>query len=369
MGKLTRYVLQQLIVAMVLVTVGLTSVIWLMQSVRFIDMIVNRGLTAGTFLYLTMLLLPNFLTIILPLALFIVVVFIYSKLIADHEVVVMRAAGLSQMELAKPALIMALVVVGLGYALNLYLLPQSYRMFKELKWNIRYSYSHILLQEGAFNNIAEGITVYVRNRSKDGELLGIFVHDKRDKENPYTLMAKRGAMIKGETGSRVLMLDGSRHGVDKKTNKLSILFFDKYIVDLENDISTDLVRSPEARELKLGELLNIENNEYVPPRNYGKFTVEAHRRLISPISGLAFTLIGLACLMSRHHYRYGRARQIVVAVAIVVALQLGQLALENLTAKNLALVPALYGMMAFPVVLGFVAVLYSGWPRRVRSAA
>ena len=74
MNELTRYVLRQLLVGMVLVTIGLTGIIWLSQSLRFVEMIVNRGVTGGMFLYLTMLLLPNFLSIILPVALFTVVV-------------------------------------------------------------------------------------------------------------------------------------------------------------------------------------------------------------------------------------------------------------------------------------------------------
>ncbi|MEQ8166013.1 MAG: LptF/LptG family permease, partial [Alphaproteobacteria bacterium] len=101
MSELNKYVLRQLLVGMVIVTIGLTCVIWLTQSLRFVDMIVNRGLTAGTFVYLTMLLLPNFLSIILPIAVFTVVVFTYSKLISDRELIVMRAAGLSQVALAR----------------------------------------------------------------------------------------------------------------------------------------------------------------------------------------------------------------------------------------------------------------------------
>ena len=88
MNGFTKYVLRQLFVGMILVTSGLTCIIWLSQSLRFIEMIVNRGLTAGMFVYLTMLLLPNLLVIVLPIALFTVVVFTYSKLITDRELVV-----------------------------------------------------------------------------------------------------------------------------------------------------------------------------------------------------------------------------------------------------------------------------------------
>ncbi|HBC07912.1 MAG TPA: LPS export ABC transporter permease LptF, partial [Rhodospirillaceae bacterium] len=168
-------------------------IIWLTQSLRFVEMIVNRGLSAGTFFYLSGLLLPNFLIVILPIALFTVVVFIYAKLITDRELVVMRAAGLSQFALAKPALILAAVIVVLSYTLHLKLVPDSYRAFRDLQWDIRNSVSHVLLKEGEFNNVGRTTTVYVRARTPDGQLHGILVHDTRDKAKPFTLMADRGA--------------------------------------------------------------------------------------------------------------------------------------------------------------------------------
>ena len=77
MNGFTKYILRQLIVGMILVTSGLTCIIWLSQSLRFIEMIVNRGLSGGMFVYLTVLLLPNFLVIVLPIALFTVIVLTY----------------------------------------------------------------------------------------------------------------------------------------------------------------------------------------------------------------------------------------------------------------------------------------------------
>ncbi|MGY8993440.1 MAG: LptF/LptG family permease, partial [Rhodospirillales bacterium] len=154
MDGITRYILRQLIIGMALVTAVLSCVVWLSQSLRFIDMIVNQSLNVGQFLYLTLLLLPNFLSIILPIALFTVVVFTYSKLIADRELIVMRSAGMSQLSLAKPVLILALPIVAFSYSLNAYFLPESYRLFRELQWDVRFSYSNVLLKEGTFNTLS-----------------------------------------------------------------------------------------------------------------------------------------------------------------------------------------------------------------------
>ena len=358
MDGLTRYLLRQLGVGMVLVTLGLTSVIWLTQSLRYVELIVNRGVSAGTFAYLTMLLLPNFMTIILPVALFSVVVFVYNKLHNDREIVVMRAAGVSQMALARPAVIIALAVVAAGYVLNLMLVPQSYRMFRELQWDIRYNYSHILLQEGAFNDISVNLTVYVRERSPDGQLMGILVHHRPDpKLPPVTYMAERGAMVVGPNGPRVVMFNGNRQEIDAETHNLSILYFDRNVFEIGDNKQQDIVRYREARERSFMELFNLEGDQSIEKKDYGRFAVEAHKRLTAPVSALGLVLVALARLISGGFTRQQQLHAILFAIGVFVTVQAATLGLENLAAKRLELIPLMYANVLLPVVVGLAFVI------------
>jgi len=343
---------------MILVTAGLTCVIWLTQSLRFVEMIVNRGLTAGVFGYMTLLLLPNFLSIILPIALFAVVAFTYSKLISDRELIIMRAAGVGQVALAKPALILGVIVVLVGYILNLYLLPESYRKFRELQWDIRYNYSHTLLQEGTFNTITDDVTVYVRNRATDGQLHGILVHDQRDKSKPFTMIAERGALAEGTNGNRVVMFKGSRQTVDTKTKQMSVLYFDRYVFDLGKEKTENAVRYREAREMSVPELFNLDKTK-MNPNDVGKFTIEGHKRLISPITALGYSLIALAFLISGGFSRRMQTQRNVLAISIVVSLQGIALGLENAAARNLDLVPVMYFIAILPVLAGYAGMVYT----------
>jgi lipopolysaccharide export system permease protein len=365
MDGISRYVIRQLAIGMVLVTVALTCVIWLSQSLRFIEMIVNRGLSAGSFLYLTMLLLPNFMSIILPIALFTIIVFTYNKLNSDRELVVMGSAGLGPIDLARPALILTTIVVLILYALNLYFLPVSYRMFRELQWDIRYNYSHILLQEGAFTNIAPNVTVYVRERSGNGDLRSILVHDARDKDKPTTIMAARGTLFRAGDQARVVMFDGNRQQVDKSTNKLAILYFDRYTFDLERQPAGTMARFREPRERFVAELFAVAGDPYVAPKDHGKFIVEGHKRLLSPLSALTFALIGLAALLTTAYERRGQTRFIMIAVGCVVVLEVTSLGLENIAARNLNLVPLLYLNGILPIAAA--AYLLVRPPGRSRS--
>src|SRR4028119_2155350 len=108
MPRLDLYIFRQLAGALLAVTVGLAALVWLTQSLRFIELVLDRGLSFLVFIELTGLLLPSFFAVILPITTFLVALFVYVRLSTDRELVVMRAAGLSQWRLARPAIAPAL---------------------------------------------------------------------------------------------------------------------------------------------------------------------------------------------------------------------------------------------------------------------
>ncbi len=358
-----RYVFKQLAVGLLFITAGLTGVIWLSQSLRFVDLIVNRGLDAATFLHLVMLLLPNYLLVVLPIAVFAAVTFTYTRLISDRELMVMSAAGVSPMRLASPAILLAILVSILAYFLYLTILPTSYRQFHEFQWDLRYNFSHVLLEEGAFTDVGEGITVYVRERSADGQLRGIFVHDQRDREEAFTLLAERGALVGAEEGARVMLFQGSRQSVDPRTGSLSILYFERYAFDLDQTRREVAPRYREPRERTLSELLSARDDPSVNPDDYGQFSVEAHRRLTAPLTAVSFTMVAVSCLLTGAFRRYGQYRRVLLAVGIVLALSLATLGIENLASRNTALLPLIYALALGPII-GGALVLLRPWRRR-----
>jgi lipopolysaccharide export system permease protein len=74
--QIDRYLLRQLALALVAVTGGLVALIWLTQSLRFVELVVNRGLSFRVFFELTGLLIPSFVAVILPITTFVVVQFV-----------------------------------------------------------------------------------------------------------------------------------------------------------------------------------------------------------------------------------------------------------------------------------------------------
>ena len=359
--RIDRYIIRQLFTATLFVAITLTGVVWLTQSLRFVEMIVNRGLSVPLFLYFTILLLPTFLGIILPIALFVAVLFTYNRLLVDSELVVLRAGGYSHFNLARPALVLSVLITVACYALTLYFIPASYREFKDLQFTLRNSYPTVLLQEGVFNSVMKGVTVYVRDRGDDGELSGIIVHDARDPRRPITMMAERGLIATGEKGPRVVMVSGNRQEVNEKDGRLSLLYFDRYTFDLSTINTSSAVRWREPRERYLNKLFFPKSQEK-KIGFYNKLRMEGHHRLSMPLLASSFTLVGLALLLSGDFNRRGQLWRILSAVSVVVLIEVAQLSFKNVGERNPETSVLMYLSPIIPAVIA--AWLLGPWGRK-----
>jgi lipopolysaccharide export system permease protein len=345
----------------------MTGVIWLFIAVRAVEHIVNRGVSVKLFLHLSMLQVPNFIVYIIPFAVFIATLFVYSRLNSDRELIVLQAAGASPATLAKPALTVAFVAVLIGYAMTLYVTPKSYQGFRDLQWDIRYSFAHVLLKEGVFNSISDKITIFIRERKGRSELRGILYHDTTKAAKPVTIIAEKGVLTKSSDGARVTVFDGNRQEIDQKKNNLSILYFDRYTLNLSGFTPKPSNRFREARERMVEELLKLKIQDIGNPQDFGKFKVEAHQRLTTPMNTFLFSLIALVCLLLGDFSRRGQAKRIIIACIIFFTLWVSNLGIISFSAKNLQMIPFLYVFSIAPAFI-LLSLLFLNPRLKVRRA-
>jgi lipopolysaccharide export system permease protein len=358
------YLLRQLALPTVFATLALSGAIWLSQSLRFVDLIVNKGIPATTFAYLTALLFPSLLLVILPFALFSAVLFVYHRLAVESELTVLRAVGLSNLQIAAPCLLLGVVVTLIGYSISLYFMPLAFRDFRDLQLSIERDFSYLMLQPGVFNTPAADLTVYVRAYRPDGALEGVVVQDERQARQPVTMLAEEGSLLQGPDGPLFVLKRGDRQEFELKgggTPSLSMLHFDRYTLDLTANAAPPGDRSPKPKELYVQELLDPPAS-LSEPRRMGRIA-EGHKRLTWPLNALAFALIGLAALLSKGFDRRGPWPSLLIATIGVVLDQALTMAIGSLAEKNLALIPLLYAATIGPALV-CLAVVAGGWPRR-----
>lgn len=332
MDSIDRYILRQLIVVQIAVSSVLTGAVWMSQSLRLISLIVNDGLSFGTFLYLTSLLVPSLQLVTLPIATTVATIMVYNRLASDSELTVMRAAGRGPLRLAYPGIVSGVLATFFGLFLSLYVLPNTFREYRSQQQEISRDAAVLLIQEGQFTGLAPGLTVFVRSRNPDGEMRGVFIHDSRDTANIVTIFADRGLIAIADNQPRIVLIDGTRQQFERATNRVSVLQFARNVMEIPRRAGGGLLDGYlTAQERYLDELLWPEPDPR--HRDMLPFYAEATQRVAGPLFGLVGAMIVLAAILSGEYNRRGRTGRIAAGGTAFALLMVLYLAAINLSAR------------------------------------
>lgn len=365
MSLLSRYIFRQVSVATALATVILVFAIMLTTSMRLIQWIVDGGVGVGSFLWMVILSMPEFLIAVLPIGIVAASLIVYNRMLADGELLVMRGAGIGQLRLALPGLLVALVITGLSYSMTLYFWPVANREFRDLSAIAQSDVSAALLQTGEFNAIGDTMTIFIRERNPvTGDLRDILVHNTDNPAQPLTIIAKRGFVEDSPDGPRMVALDGVIQQLDAKTGKVDPVAFQSYTVPLAEAGAEDLVRSyQQPSERFLPNLLYPDPDSPRDQKNYNRLVMEGHKRLTDPLLPFAYAVFCLGILLTGDYNRRGLARRILIAAVGVVAIQATTMSVAGMARDTLELIPIMYAVPILTAIVGFVILLT---PRRRR---
>lgn len=208
MKILTKYFTRQLVVIFVMLLLVLTGLAWMVQIMSMMKFLLNYGIEVSSFLGLTVLMVPFIISIIIPFVTFIAVIFVYNKMISDNEITVMAASGLAPKQIARPALMLAVVLTFVHLGLNLWIVPITQSQFYNTQWNLRYGLAHMKLQESAFTQLTDGLVVYV-DKVSGHDLSQVMLSDMRDENSALTIFAEKGKLVSTARGLSIVMTNGS----------------------------------------------------------------------------------------------------------------------------------------------------------------
>ncbi len=346
------YILRQMGLAAAMTIAGLTLAIWLSQSLRLLDVIVNRGLSVGLALKFLALLLPGLIALLLPVAVFISVMFVYHRLNADSELVVMRNAGISDLALARPAFTFGVAVTAISYLLTLYAIPASMRDYHDIQQDVAGNIASVLVEAGVFTDLAPGVTFFAHSRDRNGGLKGIIVDDSRDRSRRLIYTAEKGAILGGPAGPRAVLQNGTYQETNRKTGQVSVLYFEQTDVGLGSFLGhANGPRQREIEELYLGELLHGQGAASAEARL--GLLAEAHRRLADPLYSIAMALVAAVCLITSGLPRQGQNKQMVAAVTAAGSLLALSFVLRSVTQRMPSLGPIVYVLPAAAIAACF----------------
>ena len=323
MGSIGWYIFRTTLGAYVLICVSLTSVIWLATALRDLDLMTSQGQTVLVFIGITSLIIPQLLLVISPIALMIASAHVLNKLANDSELIVMNAAGMSPWRLFRAFLAAAGVVSAIVLVLSAYVSPKSMRELRRLATEVRADFVANIVQPGRFIPLEHGLTFHIRERQTDGQLLGIFLDDRRDPKEQSTILAEQGQIVQNDQGTYLFLQNGDIQRHESEERDPTIVLFERYAFDLSRMAGTpqpmtDLL----VREHYTWELLTAGPNEPSRLKQPGNFRAEMHDRLVAPLYPIAFMIVAYAYLGAPRTNRQSRVMSMVSAVGAVALLRI-----------------------------------------------
>lgn len=320
--------------------------LWLVHSLKFIDLILKSRESFSTFLKLSVLALPDLITILLPLTLVIAVMTVYSRLQNDNELTVFASCGYHPWALARPALLVGLLGTVLIYFINIFVLHSSFREIRDVEHRLRNALPNIMVKQGIFNAFGP-LTIYVQRKKGKHHLEGLLAYSQREGEPAYTIIASEGNLFIKDGKPTLTLRNGNRQMKDRE-GSLSIVYFEETTIDLAQPAKKTVERPKKPYELSLRELaLGTRITTDLSGRQ--QLVAEAFQRFLSPLYSLVFVSIILAVLFRQKFQRSGMARSMGIGSLCVLAVQLGCLFLNQLGAKQ------------WQALLGSLLLLLGAW--------
>lgn len=357
MKILNVYIFKQIFIGFLLVCFSLLAMLWLTQSLRFVEMVTRQGLPVYLFAEMTSLLMPRIFNILSPVAAFVTVLFVYNRLTADRELVVMQSAGISPWQNSKAAVFLGILMALFNVFVMNWGIPWSESKFRDLEWRVKNNLTQMVFREGEFTSLKNGITVFIDKHEDDGSVSGIFVSDESKPNLKVTLTAEKGRIIQTEKGPRILFINGVRQEMNTKDYKFSTLSFSRYSAEF-NNIESRKKKDQTVREKSVFELLQSGRDNTLDDHTQRKNIVEGNRRVLYPLYNLLFALLACVGLLVGNFNRRGQTKIITVEVLSMIIILGGDLAFTNLAGRSLMVLPLLYLNCLLPLFICFYLLFF-----------
>jgi lipopolysaccharide export system permease protein len=361
-GLVGRYLLRLLARPLLATLLVVLPALLMERLLRLFDLLAGAGGPLSSIARLLIYLLPHYLGLALPAALFIGVYVVVARLSEDHEMDALQSVGFSLGRLSRPFLLVGLLFAGAGVGLYGYVQPLGRYAYRAAFHELANAGWNGTIVPGEFTRIGERLVVYADRRDPgDGSLHGVFLRQQRPEDGVeiLTTAAVGRLALDAERGELSLELEEGRQITVGTDGKVSTLGF------AGSDLSRALtVRLPgfrprglDEREMTLEELWAPRHGTGPPPPQVraSRLDAELHGRLVRAASLAVLPL--LAVPMGLAAKRARRSHGIVLAAVILVLYQQALSMLESFgDVGRIEARPALWA--AFALFAAFCATVF-----------
>lgn len=331
LSLLTRYLLRELLVPLLLWVAFLFVLLFVLQFLRGTEVLLGSAVTVWDFARLVLHLSPHLLVMSLPVGFLLAILLGLGRLGEDRELLALLSLGATPWQLARVPLAVGgalgvLVLVLVSTAEPWGLKQVKVQVSEVIKKNVLGD-----VRPGVFYEDLTNLTLYAQAVDKErGVWTHVLVHDDRDPRAPLLVLAHEGTVNPSGRGASlsVGLRSGEVHRAEHTGTDYAVLSFADGNLSIgveESILRKNHFRSPKE-ELTPAELLGAADESREAGKSAAPFLTAFHVRLEQGLTPLAFALFGVPLAMSS---RAARTRGYLLALGVYVAYYLVERSFEN----------------------------------------
>ena len=354
MSRISIYVIKEISSSFLFIFSLLTLVVWLSQALKNLELLSNDSVTISSYVFFSVLLIPKLSMLVIPISIFLAIIFALNKLRLDSELIIFGSTGNSNRDiLLKPLFVIGLFFFSIILFLSVYLVPKSSAEIRLQITEIRSSsISSSILKEKRFITPDQNLTVFFK-KIIDQDIYGLLLHDRSEKNNIKTYVAKKGYLDTRNENNSIYLYDGTMQIYDEEQSKISEIEFESYSINLNsfNKVEENYFYEDERSSLDL--IKKIYSSEY-NNKEFGVF----HGRLTKSL--YVFCLIFLPLIIFKLIKKTDDKSSIIipVIVALGIIIKFIEITMESILINNnnLVIINYLLPIMIFIIINLFLFV-------------
>ncbi|RMB01436.1 LptF/LptG family permease [Eilatimonas milleporae] len=296
MAFLDRYLLRTAFTPLAVSLFVAALLLLLEQMLRLLDFVLHENGPVDVVWRMLAFLVPHYLSLALPLSVFLGVVLAFRRLSLSSELDSMQATGISPWRLIRPLMMLSLLMMLLNFLLLAYVQPYARYAYHQLRYELQAGLLGARVPVGKFVDVADGVKLRIgRTENQGQDLIDLFVVYENADGDRSTFTARQGRFVRSSDPNILLLrLFRGRQMVVRPGERLpGVLNFDQQDIALDlPDVTAFRGRGGEKREATMDELLTILSQEtQATIADYDSYRASFHFRIIHTLTFLALPFL------------------------------------------------------------------------------
>ena len=358
--KIFKKLYSEISVFFLLTLFTLSSIIWILQAVNFLDIVSEDGHSIATYFKYSALNIPKILNKTFLLSFFLALFYILVLYEENNQLLIYWSNSISKIKFLNKIILFSISYILVSLILSFYIVPFTQDKARSYIRSSNLDFFPSLIKPKKFIDTVENLTVFI-DKKENREIKNIILKDSSNTNNIQIIIAKYGKIINEPKNKYLILNDGKIINTslggkkvenimiyDLLENRSTIFDFKETVFDL-NKYQTKTTTTTKIQEIASLNILSclekINKKEITSFKNFNcqndikkALTQELYKRIYLPFYILLISIAVTFLILNSHidfNYKFRKIKIFLIGIFLVVLSEVSVNLISENNLKNL----------------------------------